>query len=134
MLDKIKVKEYYLKGYSYNRIANILKQNPETVRKCIQRNLKEFKRSHTAEKIRKKEVDRITRHESNQCMSDKDFIKRNRSIYKTNKNGDIVLNKDVASIVTFDTPRKLTNEYSEDKINKNILKSDYRKENDVVIM
>ncbi len=133
MLDKIKVKEYYLKGYSYNRIANILKQNPETVRKCIQRNLKDFKKSHTAEKIRKKEVNRITRQESKNYMSDKDFIIRNRSIYKTNKkNGDIVLNKDVT--VSFDTPRRLTNEYAADKINKNILKSDYRKEKDVVIM
>ncbi|MBN1050285.1 DNA-binding response regulator [Clostridium botulinum] len=132
MLDKIKVKENYLKGYSYNKIANILKEKPETVKKCIQRNLKEFRKSHAAEKIRRKEVDRITRQESKKYMSDKDFIKRNRSIYKTKKNGDIILNKDV--VVTFDTPKRLTNEYSEDKINKAIIKSDYRKENDVVIM
>ncbi|WP_061342938.1 hypothetical protein [Clostridium botulinum] len=132
MLDKIRVKEYYLKGYSYNKIASILKEKPETIKKCIQRNLKEFRKSHTAEKIRKKEVDRITRQESKKYMSDKDFIKRNRSIYKTKKNGDIVLNKDV--VVTFDTPKRLINEYAKDKINKNILKSDYRKENDVVIM
>ncbi len=132
MLDKIRVKEYYLKGYSYNKIASILKEKPETVKKCIQRNLKEFRKSHTAEKIRKKEVDRITRQESKKYMSDKDFIKRNRSIYKTKKNGDIVLNKDV--VVTFDTPKRLINEYAENKINKAIIKSEYRKENDVVIM
>ncbi len=132
MLDKIRVKEYYLKGYSYNKIASILKEKPETVKKCIQRNLKEFRKSHTAEKIRKKEVDRITRQESKRYMSDKDFIKRNRSIYKTKKNGDIVLNKDV--VVTFDTPKRLINEYAENKINKAIIKSEYRKENDVVIM
>lgn len=134
MLDIEKVKEKYLEGYNSSQIARTLKCKPSTVRQCIHRNLKEFRKSNEAEKIRKKEVDRITRQESKNYISDKDFVKRNRSIYKTNKNGDIVLNKDVASIVTFDTPKRLINEYSEDKINKAIIKSDYRKENDVVIM
>ncbi|AIY82228.1 DNA-binding response regulator [Clostridium botulinum] len=133
MLDIEKVKEKYLEGYNSSQIARTLKCKPSTVRQCIHRNLKEFRKSNEAEKIRKKEVDRITRQESKNYMSDKDFVKRNRSIYKTNKkNGNIVLNKDVT--VSFDTPRRLTNEYAADKINKNILKSDYRKENDVVIM
>ncbi len=132
MLDVKKVKDLYLEGYNSCQIAKKLKCNHSTVRQCIHRNLKEFKKSHAAEKKRRKEVDRITRKESKQYMSDKDFVKRNRSIYKTNKNGDIVLNKDV--VVTFDTPKRLINEYSEDKINKAIIKSDYRKENDVVII
>lgn len=110
MLDKQKVKELYLKGENYYSIANRLKVNPETVRKCIYRNLREFRSSHEAEKIRRKEVDRITRFESKQYISDKSFIMKNRSIYKTNLEGDIILNRRVAPIVSFDTPSRLTNE------------------------
>lgn len=110
MLDKQKVKELYLEGKNYYSIANILKANPETVRKCIYRNLREFRSSHEAEKIRRKEVDRITRFESKQYISDKSFIMKNRSIYKTNLEGDIILNRRVAPIISFDTPRRLTNE------------------------
>lgn len=129
MLDIEKVKELYLKGYNPCQIAIVLKCNSSTIRQCIHRNLKEFRKSHLAEKIRRKEVDKITRHESKQYMSDKDFIKRNRSIYKTNESGDIVLNKEVAQIVSFDTPKILINEYEEERVNKSIIKNGYRKEN-----
>ena len=110
MLDKQRVKELYLQGENYYSIAVILKAKPETVRKCIYRNLREFRTSHEAELIRRKEVDRITRYESKQYISDKSFIMKNRSIYRTNSEGDIILNKKVAPIVSFDTPRRLTNE------------------------
>jgi uncharacterized protein YjcR len=129
MLNIEKVKELYLQGYNPCQIAIVLKCNSSTIRQCIHRNLKEFKKSHLAEKIRKKEIDKITRQESKQYMSDKDFIKRNRSIYKTNKNGDIILNKEVAQIVSFDTPKILINEYEEERVNKSIIKNGYRKEN-----
>jgi hypothetical protein len=129
MLDKEKVKELYLKGYNPCIIARLLRCNQSTIRQCIHRNLKEFKESHLAEKIRKKEIDRITRHESKQYMSDKDFIKRNRSIYKTNENGDIVINTNIAPIVSFDTPKRLTNECEVGRVNKSIIKSGYKKEN-----
>lgn len=110
MLNKQRVKELYLQGENYRSIATILKANPETVRKCIYRNLKEFRNSHEAEKIRCKEIDRITRFESKQYISDKSFVMKNRSIYKTNLQGDLIINKKVAPIVSFDTPRRLTNE------------------------
>lgn len=129
MLNIEKVKELYLQGYNPCQIAIVLKCNSSTIRQCIHRNLKEFKKSHLAEKIREKEIDKITRQESKQYMSDKDFIKRNRSIYKTNKNGDIILNKEVAQIVSFDTPKILINEYEEERVNKSIIKNGYRKEN-----
>ena len=128
MLDKEKVKELYLKGYGSSQISNILNCKPETVRKCIERNFKQFKSSHLATQIRNKEIDKITRFESKQYMSDATFIKKNRSIYKTNKDGDIVLNKEVAPIVSFDAPIRLKNENSENVINKKIVNSLYRKE------
>lgn len=110
MLNKNKVEELYLKGWSYSSIASELESNYETVRKCIQRNFRSFRSSNTAEKLRRKEVDRITRHEANQYMSDKDFVKRNRSIYRTEKDGDIVVKNEFEKILSFDVPRRLKNE------------------------
>ena len=82
-----------------------------------------------AEKIRRKEVDRVTKYESKKFMSDKTFILKNRSIYKTDSEGNISINKEVAPIVSFDTPKKLVNEYSNNAVNRNIIKSGYRKDN-----
>lgn len=127
MLDKEKVKELYLEGYGPSQISNILNCKPETVRKCIERNFKQFKSSHLATKIRNKEIDKITRHESKQYMSDAAFIEKNRSIYKTNSDGDIVIDVSVAPVVSFDTPKKFKNENSGKEINKKIIKSGYRK-------
>jgi uncharacterized protein YjcR len=106
MLDKQMVKELYLKGENYIRIASILNAKPDTIRKHIYRNLREFRNSHEAEKIRRKEIDRITRYESKSCMSDNVFINKNRSVYKTDAEGNIVINKDVAPVISFDTPRR----------------------------
>lgn len=128
MLDKEKVKELYLEGYGPSQISNILKCKPETVRKCIERNFKQFKSSHLATKIRNKEIDKITRHESKQYMSDAAFIEKNRSIYKTNSDGDIVIDVVVAPVVSFDTPRKFKNGNSEKEVNRKIVKSGYRKD------
>lgn len=128
MLDKEKVKELYLKGYGAYQISNILNCKPETVRKCIERNLKHFRSSHLAIKIRNKEIDRITRYESKQYMSDATFVKKNRSIYKTNDDGDLVVDISLAPVITFDTPKRLGNENSEKEVNRKIIKSGYRKD------
>lgn len=128
MLDKEKVKELYLEGYNAVYIAQVLGASKFAVQKCIQRNLHQFKTSHQASIIYNREVDRVTKREAKQFMSDKDFIKRNPSIYKTRSNGDIVINKALAGTVAFDTPRRLTNEYSEERVNNNIIHSGYRKE------
>ena len=39
---------------------------------------------------------------------------------RQNKNGDIVLNKAISGTVSFDTPRRFINEFSNERINKNI--------------
>ena len=129
MIDKEKVKELYLKGYSSVLIAEELTCKPETVRNCIERNFKQFKSSHLATKIINKEIDRVTRHEVKQYMSDMTFIKKNRSIYKTNDNGDLFIDKNIAPVVSFDTPRRLKNENSLIEVNNRIIKGEYRKEN-----
>lgn len=128
MLDKEKVKELYLQGYNAVEIAITLKCKSDTVRQCIHRNLKEFRNSHLANKIRNKEIDRITRQEVKQYMSDAIFVKKNRSIYKTNLHGDLVINKNVAPVVSFDTPKRFKNENSEKAVNRKIINSKYRKD------
>lgn len=129
MLDKNKVKYLYLQGRNAVYIAAELNCNVDTVRKCIQRNLKEAKTEHLIAKQRDKEILRITRRESTKWMTDKDFIKRNPSIYKTNNQGDKILNRAVSGTVTFDTPRRINNEFSYDRVNKKIRNSKYKKIN-----
>ncbi|MDB2090458.1 DNA-binding response regulator [Clostridium paraputrificum] len=131
MLDKEKVKEMYLKGYSASDIAKKLNASRYAVQKCIQRNMRLLKKSHDIAKEFNKEVAKVTRREAKQYMSDKDFIRRNKSIYKTNENGDIVLNKEVSGIVSFDTPRRFVNEFSNERIDKNIRKLGYRKDEEL---
>lgn len=43
-------------------------------------------------------------------MGDKAFVESNMSIYKTKESGDIIINKKVAPIVTYDTPKRLSKE------------------------
>ena len=84
--------------------------NTEAVRKCIQRNFGNLKLKHEIAVIQRKEELKATNYESNRYISDRAFILKNRSIYKTLPNGDIVINREVAPIVTWDTPRRLVNE------------------------
>lgn len=127
MIDKEKVKEYYLKGLNSNQIARILKCTSPAVRKCIERNYRKFKKSHLAAKMANKEVDKVTRKEAKQFMSDITFIKKNRSVYKTDYEGNIILDESIAPIITFDTPRSMKNDNSLNEINKRIINSGYRK-------
>jgi len=112
MIDKDKVKKLYLKGYDASQIAKQLKYNIEAVRKCIQRNYSSprDRDKHKIGTIEQKETLRAINYEANRYMSDKAFILKNRSIYQTNVNGDIVVNRKVAPIISWDTPRRLNNE------------------------
>lgn len=128
MLDKEKVKELYLQGYNAVYIAIDLSCKADTVRQCIHRNFKEFRDSHLANKIRNKEIERITRCEAKQYMSDVTFIKKNRSIYKTNEDGDLIIDTNVAPVVSFDTPRRFKNENSAKEVNRRIINNEYKKD------
>ena len=59
----------------------------------------------------KKRRKRAINKESTKYISDRSFILKNRSIYKTKPNGDIVLDREKAGIVPWDVPRILVNEY-----------------------
>lgn len=110
MLDKEAIRNLYIQGYKACEIAEILEENSTNIRKCINRNFKNDKVTHEINRIRDKEILRVTLHESKQFMSDSDFVKRNRSIYRTKENGDIVVKKEFKSILPFDVPRSLVNQ------------------------
>lgn len=108
--DKDIILELYLQGYNATEIAKKLNKSVEAIRKCIQRNYSHLKERHKISTIARKETVRAVNYEANKFISDRSFIKKNRSIYRTKENGDIVVNKKVAPVVTWDTPRRLKNE------------------------
>ncbi len=108
--NKNQIEELYLDGYDASQISKKLKKNVEAVRKHIQRNLNHLKDEHKIAVIERREIIRATNYEANKYMGDSTFIKKNRSIYKTKLDGDIVINRDVAPVVTWDTPKRLVNE------------------------
>lgn len=106
-----------MNGLSAKEISEELDVKIGSVKMCIQRNFKDLKAIHLKNrkylKFYENEVKKITKYESKQYMSDKTFILKNRSIYKTEKDGDIVLKKDIGCAVPWDVPRRLTNEFKE---------------------
>nr|WP_275299522.1 DNA-binding response regulator [Clostridium sp. YIM B02506] len=110
MIDKARVKELYVKGHNAVEIARLTNNKIDAVRKCIQRNFEHLKYSHEVALTQRREEIRAVNYGSKRYLSDKAFILKNRSIYKTLPNGDIVLDNEVAGTVTWDTPRRLVNE------------------------
>ena len=100
--------ELYLKGLGVEEISKRLNKSPDAVKKIIQRNFKHLKEKHKNEKLRAKEILKVTKWESSKAISSRSFAKSNQSIYKQAKNGDLVVNKEVAPVITFDTPKRIT--------------------------
>lgn len=121
ILDKEQVRKFYLEGLTSSEIAKKLKANKETIKKCIQRNFSNLKHKHEIVKVQRREVIKATNYEANKYIGDSAFIKKNRSIYKTNTNGDIVIDKEVAPVTTWDTPKRLVNENKVNKIEHSLL-------------
>ncbi|MGL5149727.1 MAG: DNA-binding response regulator [Clostridium sp.] len=114
-LNKEEVKRLYLKGLTSKEISRELFVKEDSVKKCIQRNFKELNFKHTQEKriksFQDKEVIKATNYEAKRWMGDKTFIQKNRSIYKTQHDGDLVLKKDIDCELPWDVPRRLNNEF-----------------------
>ncbi|PWX27203.1 hypothetical protein CYK95_07470 [Clostridium perfringens] len=101
---KKRIKELYRKGYNSSEIARIItKENRaegifkvttrEAIKKCIQRNFKEYKKEHKINAAARKEVIKAVDYESKKYIGDRALILKNRSVYETKKDGDIVLKK-----------------------------------------
>lgn len=110
-INKNEVGKLYITGYDARQISEILCVNVESVRKCIQRNYSHFRNRHQEALRERKDSIKAINYECSRFISDKSFIQKNRSIYKTKENGDIVLNEDLGYIFTADTPRRLNNEF-----------------------
>jgi ATP-dependent transcriptional regulator len=121
IIDKEQVRELYLEGLTDSEIAKKLNVNKETVKKCIQRNFSNLKHEHHIAAVQRREVIKATNYDAKKYMGDSTFIKKNRSIYKTNFNGDIVIDKEVAPTTTWDTPKRLVNENKVNKIEHPLL-------------
>jgi IS30 family transposase len=106
--DKIMIEKLYLAGVDAKEISRRIGKSVDAIRKYIQRNLKDLKEKHEAEKERTREVLRKTKWECSQEISNSNFAKFNRSIYKQARNGDLILDRKVAPVVTFDTPTRIT--------------------------
>jgi IS30 family transposase len=105
--DKIMIEKLYLAGVDAKEISRRIGKSVDAIRKYIQRNLKDLKEKHEAEKERTREVLRKTKWECSQEISNSNFAKFNRSIYKQARNGDLILDRKVAPVVTFDTPTRI---------------------------
>ena len=106
--DKIMIEKLYLAGVDAKEISRRIGKSVDSIRQYIQRNLKDLKEKHEAEKERTREVLRKTKWECSQEISNSNFAKVNRSIYKQARNGDLILDRKVAPVVTFDTPTRIT--------------------------
>lgn len=105
---KEKIKKMYIAGIDAVEIKKRLKwYSLNSIRAYIQRNLKEYKDIHDRNYKYNKEILRKTKWECSQEIGNVAFGKVNRSIYKVAANGDLVVNKKVAPIVTFDTPNRI---------------------------
>ena len=102
-----------IQGFTDSEVARKLNCKKDTIKKCIQRNFGSLKIKHQVALIRRREVLKAVNYQANRYMGDSTFVKKNRSIYKTKPNGDIILNKEVAPVVTWDTPKRLANEYKD---------------------
>ena len=106
--DKIMIEKLYADGVDAKEISRRIEKGVDAIRKYIQRNLKDLKEKHEFEKERTREILKKTKLECSQEISNISFFKSNRSIYKQSKNGDLIIDKKVAPVVTFDTPNRIT--------------------------
>ncbi|MDU2702394.1 MAG: hypothetical protein E7C47_09665 [Veillonella sp.] len=105
---KEQIKKMYIAGVDAVEIKRRLKwYSLNSIRAYIQRNLKEYKNIHESNYKYNKEILRKTKWECSQEIGNVAFGKVNRSIYKVAANGDLIVNKKVAPIVTFDTPNRI---------------------------
>ena len=109
MLNKLRVKELYLKGYNSSEIAEIFEASKGSVLKCIQRNTDdEDNKIHKRNRFNMKQAEQAIKRTNNRHISDNQLLKWNRQIYKTDRrNGNIILDCDCAAPI--DLPQKIMN-------------------------
>gem|GEM_PF-2563988 len=132
IVDKELVKYLYIEeGLIPSEIAGRLDLKIDTVKKCIERNLKNYLLQHKRTRYKKKEVEKAINYEAISCMGDSAFIKKNPSIYKTISNGDIIVNVPEETL-PWDVPRMLKNDDSKELYEKRVTKKYKKSENELL--
>lgn len=109
-----KINELYKAGTTINELSKRFNIKKKTIYYNLKKNYPDSRAINKKNKIIKKkkekeEAKRLLLKESKHYMGDLEFIKRNRSIYKTDeKTGDIYLN--TTCILPADVPRIWRNE------------------------
>lgn len=125
----LEIMDYYNSGYTFKEIANMMFMSERAVKKRVQNwfsSLEEdkiynLKYKHELERKRRKipiqETIKAINYEATREMGDKAFILKNRSIYNTKRNGNIILKNEneLECKVTWDTPKRLNNDSREEK-------------------
>ena len=122
---QLEIMDYYNSGFTYEEIAKFMFMSVNTIKTIVNTWIKnlpttsqEFvRRKHWIEKNAKKETTKAINYEATREMGDKAFVLKNRSIYKTRENGNIILKSEneLECKVTWDTPKRLNNDSREEK-------------------
>ncbi len=123
--EQLLIMDYYTKGLTCKEIAKKLGLKENTVRTRVNRvmnkmsnkaqlNLREI---HNLNRLERKEWDKAVNYEINKEMGKKSFILKNRSVYNSRLNGNIVLKseKELGCSISWDTPKNLVNDAREEK-------------------
>lgn len=101
------IESLYAKGESISRLSLLFKVSRRTIYNNIR--IKENRHKHIKNRL-KKETEKLLLKESKKVIKDLDFIKRNRSMYITNRQtGNIILKKNI--ITGIDVPIKWENKF-----------------------
>lgn len=119
------IMDKYKKGFTHKEIAVILNLKENTVKTKVNRTLSkmtdreqmDLREQHNLNKLERKDIKRALNYECNKEIGNRAFVEHNRSIYKTRKNGNIVLKseEELGCNVTWDTPKNLVNDSKEEK-------------------
>ncbi|EDT14246.1 response regulator transcription factor [Clostridium perfringens] len=122
---QLEIMDYYNSGYTYEEIAKFMFMSVNTVKTIVNTWIKNLpttsqnfvRLKHKVEKNAKKETLKAINYEATREMGDKAFVLKNRSVYRTRENGDIILKKEneLECKVTWDTPKRLNNDSREEK-------------------
>lgn len=108
---KMEIKRLYIEGYNAREISERLNKSHGTIRNYIYKDFKDLKSIHEKAKQARKDIARIAKQETKKYMPDSTFVKKNRSVYETNKKtGDIELRKDLGFAIPYDVPTILKTE------------------------
>ena len=120
---QLEIMDLYNAGYTYKDIGRIMFMSENTIKGIVKNwidslpapNREIIRKIHRQASFSRKDIRKAIDYEAKKEIGDKAFILKNRSIYNTKRNGDIVLKSEseIGCSVSFDTPRKLINENKE---------------------